>query len=157
MKLLTIQQPYASLVASGEKWVENRTWPTSHRGWLAIHAGKGTRYLSQSELASYPTGGVIAIAKLVACEHIETIVKMFVNETERHKCIPGSTRTWDEVSDHAHTEGDWCWILEDIVKLKEVALAKGVQRLGDWIVNKEVLDLVVSKRKPIGVIGDVCL
>jgi len=37
MKALTISQPYASLIVSGKKWVENRTWGTSYRGMLAIH------------------------------------------------------------------------------------------------------------------------
>lgn len=47
MKALTISQPFASLIASGEKWIENRIWYTSYRGPLAIHAGKGLQYLSR--------------------------------------------------------------------------------------------------------------
>jgi hypothetical protein len=44
MKAITLKQPWASLVASGLKQVENRTWavPKSIRGErIAIHAGKG--------------------------------------------------------------------------------------------------------------------
>lgn len=44
MKAITLKQPWASLVASGLKQVENRTWavPRSIRGErIAIHAGKG--------------------------------------------------------------------------------------------------------------------
>ena len=73
MKALTIQQPNASLIADGEKWVENRTWDTCWRGPLAIHAGKGTRYLTARELIAYPTGAVIAIANLVACVDLTNI------------------------------------------------------------------------------------
>lgn len=40
MKALTIKQPWARLIIIGEKPVENRGWATSHRGPLAIHAGK---------------------------------------------------------------------------------------------------------------------
>ena len=40
MKAITISQPWAHLIVRGEKRVENRTWPTEHRGPLAIHAGK---------------------------------------------------------------------------------------------------------------------
>lgn len=50
MKALTISQPYASLIANGEKWIENRRWETLYRGKLAIHAGKGTQYLDRDEL-----------------------------------------------------------------------------------------------------------
>lgn len=39
MKALTLHQPYATAVALGIKTVETRSWPTSHRGTIAIHAG----------------------------------------------------------------------------------------------------------------------
>lgn len=38
MKTLSIQQPWAQLIASGIKEVENRTWATKHRGKILIHA-----------------------------------------------------------------------------------------------------------------------
>jgi hypothetical protein len=41
MKTLSIRQPWAWLVANGHKDIENRTWPTSYRGPLLIHASKG--------------------------------------------------------------------------------------------------------------------
>lgn len=37
-KVLTLHQPWASLVAWGYKRIETRSWPTSYRGPLAIHA-----------------------------------------------------------------------------------------------------------------------
>mgnify|MGYP001571490136 CR=1 FL=1 len=39
MKALTIRQPYASLVAMGQKQIETRSWSTSYRGYaiIAIH------------------------------------------------------------------------------------------------------------------------
>lgn len=40
MKAITVQQPWAWCIAAGHKKVENRTWVTSYRGPLAIHAGK---------------------------------------------------------------------------------------------------------------------
>lgn len=40
MKTLSIKQPWASLIMSGVKRVENRTWATTHRGSLLIHAGQ---------------------------------------------------------------------------------------------------------------------
>lgn len=39
LAVLTLRQPWASAVAYGTKRVENRTWPTSYRGWLLLHAG----------------------------------------------------------------------------------------------------------------------
>ena len=40
MKALTVRQPWASLIAAGVKTIETRSWATSFRGPLAIHAGK---------------------------------------------------------------------------------------------------------------------
>lgn len=40
-KAITLTQPWASLVAVGAKRVETRSWPTSYRGPLLIHAAKG--------------------------------------------------------------------------------------------------------------------
>lgn len=40
MKALTLHQPWASLVAVGAKTIETRSWSTSYRGPLAIHAAR---------------------------------------------------------------------------------------------------------------------
>lgn len=39
MKVLTLHQPWASLIALGVKTIETRSWSTAYRGPLAIHAG----------------------------------------------------------------------------------------------------------------------
>ena len=40
MKVLSLWQPWASLVAFGRKRIETRSWSTSYRGPLMIHAAK---------------------------------------------------------------------------------------------------------------------
>lgn len=40
MRCISLWQPWASLWCSGRKVHETRHWPTSHRGWLAVHAAK---------------------------------------------------------------------------------------------------------------------
>jgi hypothetical protein len=40
VKALTLWQPWASLVALGVKSIETRSWSTSYRGPLAVHAAK---------------------------------------------------------------------------------------------------------------------
>lgn len=40
MKIISVQQPWAWLLARRIKRVENRTWWTSYRGEIGIHAGK---------------------------------------------------------------------------------------------------------------------
>ncbi|GAA4221417.1 hypothetical protein FHR32_005076 [Streptosporangium album] len=39
MKALTVRQPWAWAIGYAGKDIENRTWDTTHRGLLAIHAG----------------------------------------------------------------------------------------------------------------------
>lgn len=39
MKALTLHQPWATLMAEGLKTYETRSWTTSYRGPIAIHAG----------------------------------------------------------------------------------------------------------------------
>ena len=41
MKVLTLKQPWATLVAEGIKKYEFRTWKTNYRGKILIHAGVG--------------------------------------------------------------------------------------------------------------------
>lgn len=40
MKVITLIQPWATLIALGEKTIETRSWSTNYRGTIAIHAGK---------------------------------------------------------------------------------------------------------------------
>lgn len=40
MKTLSIQQPWAWLIVNGLKDIENRTWRTTQRGRILVHAGK---------------------------------------------------------------------------------------------------------------------
>ncbi len=40
MKAISLHQPWASLVATGVKTIETRSWSTKYRGPLAIHAAK---------------------------------------------------------------------------------------------------------------------
>lgn len=40
MRAISITQPWASMIAHGEKRIETRSWSTRYRGPLAIHAAK---------------------------------------------------------------------------------------------------------------------
>ena len=51
IKALTIKQPWAWLMAEGLKDVENRSWQTHYRGFLAIHVGKSNSDLSPQVLS----------------------------------------------------------------------------------------------------------
>ncbi len=85
MKVLTLWQPWATLMAIEAKRIETRSWGTKYRGPLAIHAAKTTKYLVNELLFKspfyealtgegfnmkendFPFGSIIAIVDLVAC------------------------------------------------------------------------------------------
>ena len=153
IRAITISQPWASLIASGDKWIENRTWPTNHRGKIAIHAGVGTQYLSKHELTKYPTGCVIAIANLIACERLSFIQDMARSPVDQNDPIelhakmdkhkPGFPkslyRTWLQAADHQYAEGPYCWILDDVQPVKHYP-CRGFQGL--WSISSFLLELV---------------
>ncbi len=71
MKVLTIKQPYATLIAEEIKEYEFRTWKTKYRGEFLIHAGKGKNleYIEKFKHLNleYPAGFIIAKVCLEDC------------------------------------------------------------------------------------------
>lgn len=125
MKAITVSQPFASLIASGEKWVENRGRYTDYRGELAIHAGKGTQYLKGEALAKYATGVVLCRVELVACMELKEIQHW---AKLRPKVLaPGTEKYWSEIARHQHAEGPWCLVLQNVRRYREPIPARGQQ------------------------------
>lgn len=82
MKTLSVKQPWADLLVSGLKDIENRTWATKYRGKLLIHAStrpdKGLfDNLTFDQLYSLPRtyisncnlqyGSIIGMVELIDC------------------------------------------------------------------------------------------
>jgi hypothetical protein len=141
MKALTISQPFASLIADGAKWVENRRWETFYRGPLLIHAGKGTQYLDADELRDYPAGCVVAVCDLAACLHVDKI-RIMDDSVDRKSVIKGTRRNWSEIARHEHTEGPFCFVLENVRKLPQPIPFRGAQGL--WVPSSELVTLVTK-------------
>lgn len=129
MKAITISQPYATLIANGTKFIENRTWPPNYIGKLAIHAGRGTQYLDPIALERYPTSCVIAVCDLVGCLHIKTIQAAY----EKGEGIEGYTaQAIAQMAEHEHAEGPYCWLLKNIQKLRQPVSVRGRQKLWNF-------------------------
>lgn len=139
MKSITITQPFATLVALGEKQLETRSWSTKHRGLLAIHAGKKIdkqiclQEPYQSVLRKYgyssnnlPSGAVIAICRLAECYQVE-------QELDRHAYFAdGSVVDGNEYVFGDYRPGRYAWKLTDLIKLEEPVLVKGMQGLWNF-------------------------
>lgn len=131
LKAITISQPFAHLITTGEKWVENRSWKSWYFGPIAIHAGKGVQYMTKKDIQArgYPMGAITAVGRLVACLEIGKIHERGVDDTRPTGC---NVRTWRAIREHEHAEGAVCWILEDVRKLKEPIPCNGAQGLWNF-------------------------
>lgn len=73
MKALSVKQPWANLIASGEKTIETRKWSTDYRGDLLIVSSRSPRI--------EPAGYALAVARLVEC-------RPMTRQDEREACCP---------------------------------------------------------------------
>jgi hypothetical protein len=108
MKALTICNPYPQLILTGEKRVENRTWPTKYRGEMYIHAGKSREWLHADDLRRFPHmpfGAVVAIAEMVECT---TIGRIEMGDFDKR---------YPWLRTHQHAEGPWCWVLDKVTPI----------------------------------------
>ena len=81
LQTISIRQPWAGFILSGQKPVENRTWSHPHTGIILIHAGKvldsncpcfvyeyaGISYPVQQSDSRFRTGGIVGIAVKETC------------------------------------------------------------------------------------------
>ncbi len=172
MKALTICQPYAALICLPDdhdraKRVENRTWPTSYRGPLLIHAGKSREWIKKfttpelkaMKLESCEFGAIVGICQLRDCVQMSrgtlTVGMMVVNGVEIMppgttviKAFPDSVnRRWPWLEQHEHTEGPWCWILQECHRFDKPIPYRGAQGLfnvPNEIVAEQMAALVVG-------------
>ena len=112
MKALSIQQPFASQIISGEKDVEFRTWPTKYRGELLIVSSARPR------VEGLLSGHALGTVSIVDCRR--------ASAREIRKYHLGD----DDV------QALWCWILCDPKPLAKPFPVKG--RLGLYEVQYPV-------------------
>lgn len=129
MKALTIHQPYAELIARGEKRCENRAWSTGFRGDLAIHAGKSDKWLygdwwAANMRGELVMGAVVAVARVVDCVHVHEIPRLATRRPEIAALVG-----------HEHAEGPVCWVFGRVWRIEPVFCA-GAQGL--WSLRPDV-------------------
>lgn len=148
MKAITIHQPWATLIALGEKQFETRSWATKYRGELAIHAGKKVeKAVCQQEpfrsvLAKYgyteenlPTGSIVARCQLKDCLKVSygnSSVLALGGDTG-NACIPIHG---NEFHFGYFEPGRFAWEMNDIELLEKPIPVKGQQRIWNWKENE---------------------
>lgn len=127
MKVISLTEPFATLIKEKKKKIETRSWKTSYRGELYIHASstrvpkewkenKELMNLVQEELTF---GKIICKCNLVDCIEMteEWIDKLKKEQPEEYVC-------------GIYEKGRYAWVLEKIEPLEEPITVKG--HLGIW-------------------------
>lgn len=112
MKVLTIKQPWASLIIEGHKKFEFRSWQTKYRGRLYIHAGKTIekKYLEifKDLNIECPTGCIIGYVDMVDC--------IKVTEEFENKLVKENSLVYGQSTGR---EG-YAWKVDNPTKIKQI-------------------------------------
>lgn len=100
-KALSIKQPWASLIAHGIKDIENRTWKTSYRGKILIHASlKGVPdFVFTREQHKELMG--------VDTENWDFVKAAIIGEVEIIDCVIDHPSIWAEKSENEKPIYNW--------------------------------------------------
>ena len=126
MKVITLREPWASLIGEQIKKIETRSWFTNYRGELYIHAGLSKipandarmNRLAKELHGSFHYGTIFAKCNLSDCILIDETFAESVKKSD-YMCY--------DCGDY--TPGRYAWILTDI-ELIDPIVATG--KLGLW-------------------------
>ncbi|WLD95448.1 ASCH domain-containing protein [Alkalihalobacillus sp. AL-G] len=139
MKVISIIQPWATLIALGEKKFETRSWRTKYKGSLAIHSSKKIDRTAFKRipivqtlkkhgivlLNDLPTGMILATCNLEGCfEVIEDKGDSAVLGNEYYIASGNEYHLGD------FNKGRYGWLLSNVNVLDNLIAAKG--QLGLW-------------------------
>jgi hypothetical protein len=151
MKVLSIKQPWCSLIGLGIKPIENRTWKTNHRGTLLLHASASfdnvTRDLNWCAPFTVPQFNIvdeyIGSTKTVQDFKRELPTSAIIGEVQLIDCVQDHDSIWAESWDEMQLEWFrinnqkvkpiWNWVLENPVLYDEpIKNVKGKLNLWEY-------------------------
>lgn len=136
MKAISLWQPWATLIALGHKRIETRSWGTSYRGLIAIHAAKRKMTWDEIELledlnfnlgleipitedeTQWPRGAIVAVAHLSDCYQMTT------DDIEEQTVLEEHVGGW--------APGRYAWVLRGVAPINPPVPARGAQGLWEW-------------------------
>lgn len=142
MKALSLWQPWASLIALGEKRIETRHWSTKYRGPLAIHATAKIppRWLGASRHSEI-FRNELAVVLNVRRDHVESATRKLplsavlcvarlvtIEQTDRVR----ETLCERELIFGNYEDGRYAWFLELLEVFDNPIPAKGNRLIWNW-------------------------
>lgn len=132
MRVITLHEPWASLIGEGIKIIETRSWPCYQYGELYIHAGQmpipkndiRKNELSKLLCGSFHHGTIFARCILSDCIRID---EQFANAVKK-----------ENISNYLcgdYTPGRYAWILTNIEPITPI---KATGKQGIWYYNPDI-------------------
>lgn len=140
MKVLSLTEPYATLIKEKKKLIETRSWKTDYRGELYIHASstkipnktyENEELMSLVDSSSLNFGYIICKCKLVDCVYMTEEYVENMKNSNYQEYICGE-----------YSEGRYAWYLEDIVPLSVPIKAKGQLNIWNYYNEFEIMDMM---------------
>lgn len=136
LKALSIAQPWAECIVSKGKNIENRSWDTKYRGYVAIHASKsrnlGRFEYCQEEYKLNLTPDNVDFGAIVGFAEIVNVITK--------KQLTKETKKW--------FQGEYGFHLKNIIKLEKPVKTNGA--LSFWKIEgnilKKILDQLTEKQ-----------
>jgi len=151
MKVISILQPWATLVVIGAKKIETRSWDTKFRGPLLIHASKrwdnrlynsildiGAEYVLEKAgykltkikngkiFTNLPLGAVIGKVDVFGCMPSDTLLHNMDLEKRECRAAEFEERFGD------YSPGRYGWLLSDAVEFANPIPAKGALSIWNY-------------------------
>ena len=125
MKVITLKQPWATLVSEGIKEYEFRSWKTNYRGKVLIHAGAGIDKKEMERFKDlnlkYPSKRIIAEVEIEDCLELDDKLNQKII-SENNIAYGSKIRT------------GYAWKLKNVKKIKSNKEING--KLGLWNIDK---------------------
>lgn len=131
MKVLSLREPFATLIKNKKKYIETRSWKTNYRGELYIHASIskiGKSIDGRDELIKLINNDDMGYGHILCkCELVDCIkmTEDYIKKIKKEKP--------DQYICGEYSVGRYAWILNNIEPLDKIIPAKG--RLGIWNYN----------------------
>jgi ASCH domain len=120
IRAISVRQPWAALIAHDTKRIENRTWGSTWRGTLLIHASKAAEPDADRIAYADVRGAIVAVATLADCHPYDG------------QCTP-----WSDPD-------AWHWVLTNVRPLARPIKARG--SLGLWTPPTDLLTEIPDTR-----------
>lgn len=154
---LSLWRPWAAVVASGDKLIENRKSPPPSRllrqgtrvlihaaqrwdGYATVHHAALRAWLTDAGANEEPhPTGIVGVCRVIGALHLPRPGDP-ASARSASRLAVRAREVWCEHRDRWAT-GPWCWILDEMLRLPRAVPCRGMQALG-WTPPPDVLDQV---------------